>query len=133
MGSGAILVDACGLILREYRKNLRHETAPGIGFAFLRWAHDGQGSAACRHVRITRRPGSDEDYEEFPSDPALSGFDRSDRKFVAVALASGEDPWIANALDSDWAVHHSVLLAHGVRVRFVCPSRCAPDAPAPAG
>lgn len=59
-------------------------------------------------------------YEDFPDDPELSGFDRSDRKFVA--LARRESVPVANATDSDWLHHHAILERHGIAVHFVCGS-----------
>ena len=42
---------------------------------------------ACEEVSITEDPNSLDgcDFAEFPNDPDLDGFDRDDRKFVAVA------------------------------------------------
>ncbi|HSU82609.1 MAG TPA: hypothetical protein VLR69_09330, partial [Thermoanaerobaculia bacterium] len=54
-------------------------------------------------------------------DPDLAAFDPSDRKFVAVAVASGEQPEILNASDTDWWHHREALSRHGVEVRFLCP------------
>lgn len=58
---------------------------------------------------------------DFPDDEMLAGFDRDDRKFVAVAIASGESPPILNASDTDWHDHRQALSRHGVAVEFVCP------------
>jgi hypothetical protein len=53
--------------------------------------------------------------------PRLGGFDRSDRKFVAVARASAHGPMIVNAVDTDWWIYRVALQRHGVRVEFLCP------------
>jgi hypothetical protein len=53
----------------------------------------------------------------------LSSFDPSDQKFAAVAIASGENPDVLNAVDSDWWIHRVALAASGVRVTFLCPER----------
>ena len=53
---------------------------------------------------ITPRRDDSANFVEFPLDTELAGFDRSDRKFVAVALVSGSAPdGFMNAVDSDWA------------------------------
>ena len=48
----------------------------------------------------------------------LATFDPSDRKFVAVALASGSP--VANATDTDWLDYQTALEANGVELHFVC-------------
>lgn len=121
--SGGLLVDEQGFILFEYTKKLGFAGQPGAGHAFVKWAHDNQAIPAnVRRVTITSR--SDRGwrrYEEFPDRADLETFDPSDQKFVAVALASGEDPQILNAVDSDWWNHRSALRAAGVTVESLCP------------
>ena len=73
-------------------------------------------------------PSIDRTFEEYPDDdPALSSFDRDDRKFVAVAFASGTSPDIVNATDTDWWPPRYALQEQGIRVRFLCPD-LMPDA-----
>lgn len=115
-----ILIDAESEILTEYRRHCSHAGQPGTGDAFFKWLHDRQGDPhRCRMVTIT--PHEDRGYAEFPSDPELQRFDPDDRKFVAVALASGSRPDILNATDSDWWQHRVALEQHGVSVRHLCP------------
>ena len=65
-------------------------------------------------------------FEEFPGDPNLKDFDRSDRKFVAVACASRAKPApVWNAVDSDWWVFERVFGRHGVTIDHVCPDMIA--------
>ena len=66
-------------------------------------------------------PNDARGFEEFPGAPSLAGFDMDDRKFVAVALASGTGPEILNASDTDWWDFREPLERHGVRVNFLCP------------
>ncbi len=123
--SGGLLVDESGHILREYTRNLGHSGQPGAGHAFAKWAHDYQaiaGMVTCVPIApITDRGWRR--YEEFPNQPTLKGFDKSDQKFVAVALASGKKPPppILNAVDSDWWDHNAALAKAGVTVEFLCP------------
>jgi hypothetical protein len=117
---GLLLVDDFQRILTEYRHHASLSGQPGLGDAFLRWAWDNQANPDhCEQVQIT--PCIDRGFDEFPSDPGLSGFDRSDRKFVAVAMASGRDPVIYNATDTDWWIYRIPLKRSGVRVQFLCP------------
>ena len=116
-----VLLDDQGMILEEYRRRLSPSGQPGPGDAFFKWLWDNHWNADhCRHVPVTPVPGQ-RSFEEFPDDPDLATFDRSDRKFVAVALASGEQPPILNASDTDWWNHRQALSRHGVEVRFLCP------------
>lgn len=121
--SGGLLVDDSGHILREYTKNLGHSGQPGMGHAFVKWAHNHQAIAE----KVTRVPitptttGGWRSYAEFPDVPTLANFDKSDHKFVAVAVASGKNPPILNAVDSDWSNHRQALANAGVTVELLCP------------
>ena len=75
----------------------------------------------CESVEITPRNDLEDDFHEFPDDPALANFDRSDRKYVAVARASQQSPVILNATDSDWWHHRETFEKHGVVIEFLCP------------
>lgn len=111
-------------ILREYTRQLRSEGQPGVGDAFLKWVLTNQANPLrCRHVPITLAPDREDenDFVEFPIDPRLAGFDRSDRKFVAVARSHPEHPPILNAVDTDWRDYHEILAEHQVAVAFLCP------------
>lgn len=120
---GGLLIDNRGLVLREYTRNLGFAGQPGAGHAFAKWAHDHQAiPGSVRQVAITPRSGMGwRRFDEFPAIDALSTFDRSDQKFVAVALASKESPSVLNAIDSDWWNHRDALEAVGVRLEFLCP------------
>jgi len=130
-----VLVDDKYLILNEYEKQPCVEDPSGADggsrdenqkpllgrlFYYKRLLPNLRNPDVCRQVSITPR-GSDGDFEEFPDSQDLEGFDKNDRKFVAVALASRMDPTILNASDSDWWEHGDALEANGVRVRNLCP------------
>ncbi len=115
-----LLLDDKYLILEEYRNNLSLSGQPGYGDFFIQWLWESQTNERyCRMVPVT--PHEDRGFEEFPDDPRLASFDRDDRKFVAVALASGSNPVVLNASDTDWWHHHEPLGNHGVEVMFLCP------------
>jgi hypothetical protein len=118
--SQRVLLDTGGLILEEYRRHLSHSGQPGPGDAFFRWLWNNQANPDhCRQVPITPTHGEPRGFEEFPDDPDLATFDQSDRKFVAVVIASGEQPPVLNA--ADWWIHRAALNRHGVKPRFLCP------------
>jgi hypothetical protein len=125
--AGGLLIDDKGLILREYTKKLGYSGQPGAGHAFVKWAHDHQAiPEKVRQITITQTTDAGKRrYVEFPDTAALAGFDPSDQKFVAVALASGEKPPILNAVDSDWWNHREALTDSGVTVVFLCPQHAA--------
>jgi hypothetical protein len=115
-----IVLDNLGRILDEYRNHLSAKGQPGVGDAFFKWVWQNQGNTTyCEMAEIHPRDGG-EDYEEFPDDPELARFDRSDRKFVAAVLASELAPKVLNATDTDWWHYRECLEKHGVRVVFLC-------------
>jgi hypothetical protein len=126
--SGIIVLDDAMLILDEYRRRLNMSGQPGVGDLFMKWVWSVQAVVEhCRQVHITPRQNEPGNFEEFPDDPELARFDYSDRKFVAVARASGDDPVVLNAVDPDWAEHYEALSRHGIKIRFLCPQHvCRP-------
>jgi hypothetical protein len=115
-----VCLDSGDHILAEYRNNLSLSGQPGVGDEFMRWLHDNQyNDLVCERVDI--RENSERGYEEFPDNAELKGFDRSDRKFVAVALTSQHNPTILNAVDPDWIQHQVSLRTCGVMVEELCP------------
>jgi hypothetical protein len=117
-----LVIDSSWKIIQEYKHRLNQAGQPGIGDAFLRWVLTNWANPLrCEQVLIT--PTVDgHDFAEFPDDPALERFDRSDRKFVAVSHAHPAHPPIFNAVDTDWLHYQDALAAHGVRVEHVCPN-----------
>ena len=129
---GTVLIDVDGDILGEYVRRLSRSGQPGVGDAFLRWLIDNQANRYRVHP-VTITPDGTDGYAEFPADPALAGFDRDDRKFVAVALAAAprHPPPILNATDSDWKTFEFELAIHHVRIEFLCPELMGNVAPTP--
>ena len=114
-----LVLDDRWLIIQEYQKNLSSSGQPGVGDAFLKWVLTNQyNPKRCQRIQITEI--SEYNFAEFPNDPNLAGFDLSDRKFVAVAIAHPQKPPILNAVDSDWRDFRNQLASHGVQVEFIC-------------
>ena len=115
-----LLLDDGMRILQEYMGYLSPSGQPGIGDMFMKWVWNNQSNPKrCKIIPITsldERPY----FSEFPKDDELDGFDRSDRKFVAVAKASGLDPPIINATDKDWWEFKKPLHKHGIKIEFIC-------------
>ena len=115
-----ILLDAGRLIIVEYLHNLNLSGQPGVGDRFFKWLWQNQANYRhCRVFAITPHPKRG--FAEFPDDQALADFDPSDRKFVAVAIASGANPPVWNASDTDWRQYRDALAKHGIAVHFICP------------
>ena len=129
MSRGHVYIDHGGCssaIVAEYRQNLSAKGQPGPGDAFLKWllTHEWGGTRVTR-VAITPKEADPEDYEELlvPDDGTV--YDRSDRKFLAVAAAHPSPPPILQAFDSQWWGWRAALSAIGVTIEFLCPDAIA--------
>ena len=122
---GRVAVDDGGRIFNEYMTYLCLAGEPGTGDEFIKWVHDNEWQPdRCERVPITPTAAAPLDFEEFPRDPALAKFDRSDRKYVAVAVVCATllgPATILNSTDSDWKHHEVALAANGVPVMQLCP------------
>jgi hypothetical protein len=117
-----VVVDEEGTVIRAYRRHLSGSGQPGLGDAFFKWVCDHlYDNARIERVELSRR--TDGTYLDFPEDPALQGFDRADRVFVALALVCKSKPAIINAVDSDYQNHRLALQSTGVVVEELC-SHC---------
>lgn len=126
-GAPLILLDSSSFILGEYMANLNLAGQPGLGDAFMKWVHYNQANPdVCTQVPVTPLDAMGTSFAEFPADPSLRGFDRSDRKFVAVVLACGSaTAEVVHATDRVWWKYEEALRCLGVSVRHLCsaPSR----------
>lgn len=111
-----VAIDNCGLILHEYKNRLDFSGRPGVGDFFFKhvWDHQYQDG---RVQRVVVTPCDDDrrDFEELPE----NDFDRSDRKFLAVAVVARA--LVLNATDSDWREQQALMDRLGVDVRQLCP------------
>lgn len=126
MTAGHAFIDDGGLIVSEYRSNLRAKGEPGPGDAFLKWilTHEWGGQRVTR-VPITAKDDDAEDFHECPTAPNGISFDRSDRKFLAVAAAHSERPPVLQSFDSKWWGWREALAAAEVSIHFLCEDEIA--------
>ncbi len=118
--SGVLVIDKSWLILKEYKNNVSEKGQPEVGDRFLYWLLKNQANRKhCEQVAINQI--SEYEFEEFPKSESLKNFDKSDRKFVAIALTHHAKPQIANAADRGWRNHAQALAEHGVELDFLCP------------
>jgi hypothetical protein len=108
----------------EYAGYCSYKGEPGVGDYFFKYIHDNQQvESKCLVVTITR--DKEKGFVEFPGRPDLNSFDLSDRKFVAVAIASEVNPSIYNATDSDWEEHEAALKDVRITVIQLCPQHAS--------
>ncbi len=120
-----VVVDDRWRILGEYDDNTHPNTKKGIGDLFVkRLLQNQKNPTVCTMVHITSLTGNGTDFEEFPTDNTLSGFDPDDRKFIAVALAhkrdAGQVPTILLAIDRGWLRFMDALASCGVNIDLIC-------------
>lgn len=116
------LVDADDAIQTEYLGVIAQARPYQVGAQFL--VHLLRNSWNEERVRRISLPmGANGEFSDFPDDPRLTAFDRSDRKFAAVARRTGTP--VTNATDSDWANHKTPLAENGINVEFLC--GCDPE------
>ena len=120
-GERCVVLDMGDRILEEYMHQLSFSGQPTVGDAFLKWLFSNQAvEGCCEKVEITVLSEEEQLFQEFPTDPALATFDRSDRKFVAVACAHPSRPPILQATDAKWVGWAVPLSRAGIQVQFVC-------------
>ncbi len=114
-----VAIDEENLIWNEYRRHLNFSGNPGAGDAFFKHVFNNRyQSRRVRRIAVT--PAGDErGFEELPENT----FDRSDRKFLAVAVAA--KAVVLNAMDSDWGDHKALMDELGVEVNELCPQHAA--------
>ena len=116
-----ISMDSKYLIYQEYKRYCNHSGQPNVGDAFFKWLHDNQANEEiCEVVTITDSGNEQIIFNEIPFNDDLIGFDKSDQKFLAVALASKFDAFIHNATDSDWEQFKNPIKDLGVNVNEIC-------------
>ncbi len=126
MRSGHVYIDAGGLIREEYLKNLSAKGQPGPGDAFLKWllTHE-WGQQRVTRVPLTPKDDDPEDFQELPAPPEGVNYDRSDRKFLAVAAAHPQHPPILQSFDSKWWGWRGALAMAGITIHFLCEDEIA--------
>ena len=111
-----IAIDNGGEILEEYARQLSYSGHPGVGDKFFKYLLDYQyQSHRIQRVSVTPSDDDERGFEELPANQ----FDRSDRKFLAVALVA--NAIVLNATDSDWEEDATLMNTLGVRVDQICP------------
>ncbi len=122
---GIVVIDSKMYIVGEYRQNISSSDIfvplksqmPHFGL-FWKWLQVNLFSpnrieqVDCSHIDF-------EKYSVFSPGSGLEKFDRSDRKFVVVAMESRNNPKILVATDTDWWIDREPLSRY-VEIEFVC-------------
>jgi hypothetical protein len=114
--TGVVVIDDAGEMIREYRNYCNARGQPNVGDEFFRQILMTYSSG--KVLRITLQKTASGGFEDFPTDPRLSNFDPSDRKFAAAGIVTKTPVYAAT--DSDWLDHLVALNENGIGVEFVC-------------
>ena len=97
-------------------RHLSFSRMPGVGDAFFKHVFNYQYRGdRVRRTPITPSADDRRGFEELPE----NRLDRSDRKFLAVAVVA--NAVVLNATDSDWVEHKALTETLGVQVEQLCP------------
>lgn len=117
MENGVLVVDTEDLILEEYSGRLEFSGEPSVGDKlFIHLVNCQYQEDRVKRVSITPSRKEGAEFAELPRNK----LDRSDQKFLAVAVVSGAI--IVNATDSDWDEHRALTEGLGVKVDQLCPA-----------
>jgi len=111
-----VVLDDDYRILGEYQHKIDPNRPKGVGQAFLKWLL----RTPRRQVLVALHEHPERGFISFPEDDSLRNFDPADRKFIAVAAACTEQPFILQAADSKWLGWSPSLERHGIQVEFIC-------------
>lgn len=119
-GRHRLVLDGSGIIFRQYQENFGKRGDLGIAGRFQAWLL--RNLFIPEHVKLVDIQPIDDygDFEELPDEVRQSDFDRSDRVFVALALANGNAAPIVQAADSKWIGWEAMLSRHGITLEFPC-------------
>ena len=118
---GVVVIDDDGEILKEYGRQLKMQQKKcrgmsGVGNEFFIHLFNHQYSNdRVRRIAITKSTDITRSFDELPENT----LDRSDRKFLAVAVAA--NAVLLNATDSDWGEQEALIETLGVKVDQLCP------------
>jgi len=111
-----IALDDSELIFDEYKNHLSYKGQPGVGDVFFKYLHDHMHlRKKVQLVLISENSDLTRGFDELP----VNSVDKSDRKFLAVAVTANAE--IVNALDTDWYLQQEFTTGMGITVQQLCP------------
>lgn len=115
-----VILDVGNEIIKEYKRNVSRYTLNRLSSDFIQWILTTQLDRMwCEGDIVPIAKQGEFDYFDFPIDDRLSGFDKSDRKFVALSRAHPEHPIVMQASDSKWEEYRAVFAEYGVVIEYV--------------
>lgn len=119
VGKFKLVLDTEYHLIREYEIKMPKGSQSQYGNRFLKWIYNNQANPLkVKQVEIHQL--DEYNFTEVPQRLVDIGFDNSDRKFVAVAIANNNQAPIAQAADSKWIGWEEALNNEGITVRFLC-------------
>lgn len=103
-------------IITEYRNRIPSNT--DMGKIFWRWFNTYIGQIPFENM-VKLDKDSEGNYVMFPLEARTKEFDRSDRKFVALARMHSEHPAIVEASDGKWFGFKETFEEYGVHIEFL--------------
>ncbi|MDP2338603.1 MAG: hypothetical protein Q8N05_19575 [Bacteroidota bacterium] len=118
-GQFLLVIDTEYHLIGEYSIQMNKGSQYQYGNRFLKWIFNNQANPLkIKAVKITQL--DEFNFEEVPQNLIDIGFDNSDRKFVAVAIANNNQAKIVQAADSKWIGWEEALNIEGITVCFLC-------------
>ncbi|MBN2598127.1 MAG: hypothetical protein JXR82_15230 [Marinifilaceae bacterium] len=118
-GHFRLVIDDGYHLITEYERQMQKSSQAHYGNRFLKWIYTYQANP--NKVKTLMINQLDEyNFKEVPQNLIEIGFDNSDRKFVAVAVANNYQAPIVQAADSKWIGWEDALKEEGISVCFLC-------------
>jgi len=114
-----LVIDSDYHLIGEYSNKMTKGSQAQYGNRFLKWILSNQANHS--KIKTVDIHAVDQyNFEEVPQSLVDLGFDNSDRKFVAVAIANNNQAKIAQSADSKWIGWEEALKKEGIHVHFLC-------------
>lgn len=114
-----LVIDTDYHLIGEYENRMSSGSRLEYGNRFLKWILTNQANP--QKIKTVVINQLDEfNFEEVPQSLIEIGFDNSDRKFIAVAIANNNQAPVAQAADSKWIGWEEALINEGISVYFLC-------------
>jgi hypothetical protein len=116
-GHFILVIDTGYYLIGEYQNQM--DKGNQYGNRFLKWVYTNQANP--QKIKTVDINQLDEfNFKEVPQSLIDIGFDNSDRKILAVAMANKNQASIAQAADSKWIGWEDDLKKEGITVHFLC-------------
>ncbi|HVU93727.1 MAG TPA: hypothetical protein VHE34_00820 [Puia sp.] len=116
-----IVIDDCFHVIREYQRKLNSKGQQKLGDRFLYWVLTNQANPSrVKQIPITQTDALGHEFAEYPASLHNINIDHSDKKFIAIAKANGQNSTIVQSSDSKWIGWIQNLFDEGILINFLC-------------